>query len=379
MEINTELQDLIPELTKEEYETLEKSIIEDGVREPLITWQGYIVDGHNRFEIAQKHGIRFQTKEKHFDSIEVVKVWMIDNQKARRNLTDGWKYELALVKKRILAKKGKETQGKRTDLLSLSDKKLVISQHNTREEIAKELGWSTGKTAHADYVWQHSDDEVKEKVRSGEFSIKQAYNEVKKEKKKEERKIRIEEIKNKLETEELEQPTGLFDVIVIDPPWDYKFNEHQYDPDVRRGNVDYPTTSVTELKQSEIPAKDDCILFLWTTHAFLRDAFDLLDTWDFKYIATLVWDKEKIGIGRNIRLQVEFCLMAKKGSPIIYGDSERDIIREPRREHSRKPEEFYSKVERMTVGRKLDYFGREAREGWCVYGAEAEKFSNSTK
>ena len=59
---------------------------------------------------------------------------------------------------------------------------------------------------------------------------------------------------------------------------------------------------------------------------------------------------------------------------MLSGSSERDIIREPRREHSRKPEAFYTMVERMTMGRRLDYFARSKRENWDVYGAETEKF-----
>jgi ParB-like chromosome segregation protein Spo0J len=182
MEINTELKKLIPDLTKEEYDTLEKSILEEGIRDPLIVWSGYIVDGHNRYEIAQKHGLDFETVEKEFDNIEDVKLWMIDNQKGRRNLTDGWKYELAQVKKSILAEKGMEniktpTGGRSGLTLSKNDK----VEHNTQKAIAQELGWSTGKTAQADYVWNKGDDDIKEKVKNGDYSINQAYKEVKRE------------------------------------------------------------------------------------------------------------------------------------------------------------------------------------------------------
>ena len=73
---------------------------------------------------------------------------MIDNQNGRRNLTDGWKYQLTQAKKEILLEVGKKTQGARTDILSTIDKKLP--EHNTRDTIANDLGWSTGKVAMAD-------------------------------------------------------------------------------------------------------------------------------------------------------------------------------------------------------------------------------------
>ena len=183
MQIKEELKNLIPPLTNDEFNTLEKSILEEGIREPIIVWNGYIVDGHTRYKIAQKHNLEFKTVEKEFDDMESVKLWMIDNQKGRRNLTDGWKYELAQVKKAILTEKGREKQketlmrGNEAPDLSIVDK----TEHNTRKEIAQDLGWSTGKTAQADYVWNHAKDQIKDKVKSGDISINQAYKEVKKE------------------------------------------------------------------------------------------------------------------------------------------------------------------------------------------------------
>ena len=63
-----------------------------------------------------------------------------------------------------------------------------------------------------------------------------------------------------------------------------------------------------------------------------------------------------------------------KREPNIIKNDVRDIINEPRRQHSRKPESFYNMAETLTIGRKLDYFSREPREGWEVYGAETAKF-----
>ncbi len=120
----------------------------------------------------------------------------------------------------------------------------------------------------------------------------------------------------------------------------------------------------------EIPAADDCILWLWTTHKYLRDAFDILKKWGFDYKATLVWNKDKMGIGRKLRMQCEFCLLGIKGKPLWDATDIRDIITEKRREHSRKPEKFYNMIDDKFVGKKLDYFSREVREGWQGYGTK---------
>ena len=84
--IDQEFHALIPPLTPEEYQQLEANILSDGIREPLTTWQGILVDGHNRFEIAQKHGLEYRVLEKDFADRDAVIDWMICNQLGRRNL-----------------------------------------------------------------------------------------------------------------------------------------------------------------------------------------------------------------------------------------------------------------------------------------------------
>lgn len=90
--IYPELQALIPTLTQEEIEGLEKSILSEGCREALLIWkngeENILVDGHNRYGICQKHNIQYKTRFKEFESLDVVKDWMISNQLGRRNLTE---------------------------------------------------------------------------------------------------------------------------------------------------------------------------------------------------------------------------------------------------------------------------------------------------
>ena len=380
IKIKEEFKSLIPPLTTEEFKQLEDNCLAEGIREKIITWNGFIIDGHNRFEISKRCNLDFETKSKHFDSEIDVKIWMAYNQLGRRNLMDFVKGELYSTIEELLKEKGKkniiEAQKERHSGVTLStiDKD---RKHNTQKIVSKKLGWSTGKKAMFDVVKKKATEEVKAKLRTGEVSINAAYKEIKKEEKKLIRLEKIEEIKTEI-AKGLKAPNGLYDVIAIDPPWEYSerggSNSKSFDDDGNRGGVDYPTMTVEELKKINIPCKDDSVIYLWTTHAFLRDAFDLLEAWGYTYKATIVWDKVSMGMGRNIRMQVEFCLLATKGKPILDGSGERDIITETRRQHSRKPEAFYTKVENMTAGYKLDYFAREQRDGWFTYGAEDGKF-----
>jgi len=187
----------------------------------------------------------------------------------------------------------------------------------------------------------------------------------------EERRQLLEKQAEDVRTGNMKAPEGLFDVIAIDPPWNYG---REYDPETSRVANPYPEMSQAELLEIELPAKDDAVLFLWTTHQFIFDAKELIDKWGFTYKATMVWNKGKIGMGAWLRMQCEFCLVGVKGKPFFENTTYRDIISEPRREHSRKPDAFFKMVTDITAGRRLEYFSREKREEWEVFGNDIEKF-----
>lgn len=232
LKINTELKGLIPPLQNDEYSLLEKSILNEGCRDRLVVWEGTIIDGHNRHEICTKHNIAFEVEDRHFKDIEAVKLWMIDNQNGRRNLTDGWKWELAQCKKNILLERGREnlkTNVGNNQRLSIVDKG---KEHNTQDEIAKDLGWSTGKVAMADKVWKEAVPEVKEKIKAGETSINQVYQNIRKKEKQEKLADKKEENKALEKMSIITKPkvyiqsykdflpekTG-FDLLLTDPPY----------------------------------------------------------------------------------------------------------------------------------------------------------------
>jgi len=167
-------------------------------------------------------------------------------------------------------------------------------------------------------------------------------------------------------------PEGKYNVIVLDPPWAYGT---EYDSENRRVASPYKEKSFDEIKEIELPCADDCILWLWTTHKFICDAKKLMEHWGFEYKLILVWDKEKIGMGSWLRCQAEFCLLGIKGKPEWNLTNERDIIRESRREHSRKPKSFYVMVKNLCPdGKRIDYFSREKHDGFEQYGNEINKF-----
>ena len=181
----------------------------------------------------------------------------------------------------------------------------------------------------------------------------------------------------KIEAGNLTLPEGVFDCIVIDPPWPYDTAE-SYDGAGFRGGTPYPEESIHELGARTMPAADNTVLWLWTTHRFMHDAFHLLEAWGFEHKVILTWVKDRMGTGRWLRSRSEFCIMAVRGKPTVDLTNETTVLEAPMREHSRKPDEFYAMVEKLCVAeRRLDYFSREKRPGWEQLGNDPTKFGDA--
>ena len=375
LEIKEEFKKLIPPLTSEEFNQLEQNCLAEGIREAILTWNGFIIDGHNRYEIATKWDLDFQTKSKHFKDENEVKEWMILNQFGRRNINGYVRSKLALELEEVFKLKAKENQGSRIDICQKSDKS--ITPIDTKKELAKVANVSHDTIAKVKVIEAKAPEEVKEKLSTGEVSINQVYQEIKKEEKKIERIELIEKQIEDIEQGLLPELEGLFDVISVDPPWPYEGenkNITSFDSVGRRVANPYPEMSIEDIKKIDMPLMENSVVLLWTTHKFLPDAFEILKAWNLDYKATLVWNKEKIGMGAWFRMQCEFCLVAIQGKPYWENTTFRDILNEAKREHSRKPDSFFEMIEKITIGRRLEYFSREKRNGWEVFGNDINKF-----
>lgn len=87
IKVDSEFKSLIPPISPNELKGLEESLLNEGCRDPLVTWDDILLDGHNRFEICQKHDVKFKTIDKGFDDRDQAKIWIICNQLGRRNLS----------------------------------------------------------------------------------------------------------------------------------------------------------------------------------------------------------------------------------------------------------------------------------------------------
>lgn len=175
--IDNEFRTLIYPLTWEEFAGLEALCLKYGIQDSLKTWNGILIDGHNRYEIAQKHGLEFETKEMEFSSRDDVKIWIIDNQLDRRNLDKWQRFDLVKKREKYEMAKAKERQGTRTDLNI--PPKLAEGKGDTRDKMASQIGVSHGTYDKMKVIDESDNEEVKQKVRNKEMSIDKAYREVK--------------------------------------------------------------------------------------------------------------------------------------------------------------------------------------------------------
>lgn len=172
MRIKKEYKTLIPPLSPEEYQYLEENILKDGVREPLVVWGDILIDGHNRYEICQKHGITYKTVNKDFESDEEAERWIILNQFGRRNLTKFQRSELALKLKPMLAAQAKERQkiycGNQYDKKSgLRQNSVQVQKGKTSDDIAKIAGVSRDTISKVSVIQEKGSPEQIQRARTG--------------------------------------------------------------------------------------------------------------------------------------------------------------------------------------------------------------------
>lgn len=160
-----------------------------------------------------------------------------------------------------------------------------------------------------------------------------------------------------------------YKTLVVDPPW-------KYDRQPLKVKPPYQLMALEEIKKFPIQdfAAADAHMYLWVPSAFVADGVDILNTWGFDFKTTIVWVKHQVGIGGWWRNAHELILFGVRGDlPPLRRDL-RTWFMADRRQHSRKPDEFYRLAEQMSPGPRIDIFSREKRDGWEQWGNQTDHF-----
>lgn len=175
-----------------------------------------------------------------------------------------------------------------------------------------------------------------------------------------------------------------FKTILADPPWQFQNRTGKMAPEHKRLNR-YPTMKLDEIISLPVDQISDetCHLYLWVPNALLPDGLEVMKKWGFQYKTNIVWEKVRKdgqpdgrGVGfyfRNVTELLLFGVKGKSARTLTPGRTQVNLLRSQKREHSRKPDEFYDLIEGCSSGPYLELFARGSRPGWTMWGNQANE------
>ncbi len=176
-----------------------------------------------------------------------------------------------------------------------------------------------------------------------------------------------------------------YKTVLADPPWQFQNRTGKMAPEHKRLNR-YPTMRLEEIMAMPVQEvlEDTAHLYLWVPNALLADGLKVMEAWGFTYKTNLIWYKvrkdggpDRRGVGfyfRNVTEMILFGVRGKNARTLQPGRSQENMIISRKREHSRKPDEQYALIESCSPGPYLEIFARGPREGWDVWGNQAETY-----
>lgn len=176
-----------------------------------------------------------------------------------------------------------------------------------------------------------------------------------------------------------------FRTILADPPWQFQNRTGKMAPEHKRLSR-YGTMTLDEIKALPVASvtADTAHLYLWVPNALLPEGLEVLKAWGFEYKSNLVWHKirkdggpDGRGVGfyfRNVTELVLFGVRGKNARTLAPGRRQVNFLATRKREHSRKPDEFYEIVEACSPGPFLEMFARGTQPGWTSWGNQADEY-----
>lgn len=194
---------------------------------------------------------------------------------------------------------------------------------------------------------------------------------------------RAEPLRDEAEAPPLPTIDGGFKTVLADPPWRFANRTGKVAPEHRRLDR-YSTMDLDAIKAlpvSEVVAKN-AHLYLWVPNALLPEGIAVMEAWGFRYVSNVIWAKRRKdggpdgrGVGFYFRNVTEILLFGVRGSmrTLAPARSQVNMIETRKREHSRKPDEQYPFIEACSPGPFLEMFSRHPRDGWTLWGDEADE------
>ena len=375
------LANIFPLIDGAEFEALAADILTNGVLEPVVVYEGQILDGRNRYRASKSVAVDCPIDEyrgadpaSYVVSLNIHRRHLSESQRAMAAA----KLANAGVGRNWANLPDKKTSAEAAELLNVSERTVKSAkkiQQQGSPELTEAVEQGRVSVSAASDVATLTVGEQAEIVARGEKEILKAAKNIRAKKavaRREERLDNIAEISRgniQLGTEQK------YPVIYADPPWRYE------NPPMGGTNRSienhYPTMNLDEICALPVGdlATDDAILYLWATAPKLVECIEVLSAWGFEYRTNIIWDKQKIGMGYHARNQHEILLIAKRGEipPPEAGKQVASVYSEPRGKHSSKPKFFHEMIEAAYPQLpKIELFCREPRDGWAVWGNQSQ-------
>lgn len=373
---------ILPSLSKEEYEGLKSSIAKYGVLVPIeLDEQGNVLDGHHRLRACQELEIsNYPTVTKRFKNEEEKQAYIYTMNLARRQLSPEQLKEIREGQKRLafLFRKRNRSQKEIASLLGVTQQLISIwlNKPDTNSTnagdtcISSDLKLKVPKEARKQIYARNRTGESQEQV-AADFHITQQ---------------RVSQIvqKERLAEEAEQRKRNLFNTtakdvkyktLIIDPPWPVQKILRKVRP--KQDVMDYLTMTIEEIGKLPIGNWADpngCHVYLWVTHKYLPEGLGLFQLWDIKYECIMTWVKNVGFTPFSWMYSTEHVLFGRIGSLAVIKKGLRLDFKGRVREHSRKPDEFYELVRQASPEPRLDFFSREARDGFDQLGDEIDAF-----
>ena len=346
-------------MAPEERASLRADVARRGIVVPVeITKAGVIVDGHHRHAVALELGleqvpVRIVSPEDEID-------YLYSAALERRQLEKSQRAALAIRRAGYLEAKDAATGRRNANLRNGSVDVANLPHRGPTRRIAADMAGVSERLIQ-DAVKVERDDPAKfAQLLSGELTANRALQMI-------ERETRYASI-----GETPRMPPFTYELILADPPWNLGSNTSASAPDQH-----YPTLALDDIAALPVPSADNALLYLWAVNSHLREALHVMDAWGFEYRSNEVWVKQSIGRGVWTRHQHELLLIGRKGHarpahPNLLASS---VITADRREHSRKPDVVYDRLELLYPERsKLELFARgKQRHGWIFWGNQVKQ------
>jgi N6-adenosine-specific RNA methylase IME4 len=364
-------------LDAESLSELSDSIGRNGLRNPIILFDGQILDGRNRLLACRMAGVEPRYEEL---VIEDPASWVIDQNLHRRHLNES---QRAMVASKFagLGHGGDRSKGQICTLkIDEAAEKLSVSPRTVKSarkvqdkgtpELVQAVEQGDVAVSTAADVAELPQDEQVELVARGEKEIVAAAKEIRARKAKERKSAKLEHAKAMA----IDQKG--YRVVYADPPWQYSNSGVIGDDNYGRAERHYPTMSIDELCAMPIvdAVAQDAVLFMWVTSPLLAECWPVISAWGFKYKSSFVWDKVRHNFGHYNSVRHELLLICTRGSCTPDASEKINSVQRIERStrHSEKPEEFYDIIEKLYVsGLRLELFARQPRVGWDSWGNEA--------